>query len=265
MEEAIKNLINDSFGSWDATLNQVMLMLTRSPADLNASVYTMIHNIYTALLPIAYNLLALFFLIDLLSKSATLEVMKWEQIAKILFKMVLAKVLIENTFWFLEVIFSVSASAISSADAVSTSLGGSVDIVRELKDSIPEDFWQQLGFFMSLLPNSIFMWATRAVINVIAYGRMIEIYLLTSVAALPIATFTSEGLQNIGKKFFQNYAGVCLQGLFIMIILKLYGAIALGASMTGEGIVGKMLLTGIITVTLLVKSGNWAKQITGAA
>lgn len=265
MEEQINNLINNSFGSWDATLNQVMQIITRSPADLNAAAYAMVQNIYTALLPIAYNMLALFFLIELLSKSATLEVMKWEQIAKILFKMVLAKVLIENTFWFMEAIFSISSSAITSADAASSALGGSTDIVRELKDSIPEDFLGQLGFFMSLLPNSIFMWATRAIIYVIAYGRMMEIYLLTSVAALPIATFTSAGLQSIGKKFFQNYAGVCLQGLFIMLILKLYGALALGVSLTGEGIVGKMLLTGIITVTLLVKSGTWAKQITGAA
>lgn len=265
MEEIINNIIEKSFGSWDSTLNQIIWFLTQSPADFNAITYSMIQGVYNALLPVAYNLLALFFLIELLSKSATLEVMKWEQVAKILFKMVLAKVIIENTFGFLEIIFSIATSTIIRADSALSALGSTASIVREVKDSVPDDFWGQLGFFISFLPYSLFMDITKMIVQIIAFGRMIEIYILTAIASLPIATFTSSSLQNIGKKFFQNYAGVCLQGLFILLIVKLYGAITAGVAMTGGGVVGKMLLTSLVTVTLLVKSGTWAKQITGAA
>lgn len=271
MYDLIMQFIENSFGSWDDTLNTVIGLVTQSPQSFNSVAYSMIQGVYYSLLPIAYNLLALFFLIELLSKSATLEVMRWEQVAKILFKMVLAKVVIENAFRLMNVIFTISSSAVTNADMALSALGTTANIIDEVKNSVPntgnwfENLWGQLGFFISFLPSGFFLWAMRLAVYVIAYGRMIEIYLLTAVASLPIATFTSSGLQNIGKKFFQSYAGVCLQGMFILIIVKLYGAIVAGAAISGEDIVGKMLITSLVTVSLLVKSGTWAKQITGAA
>jgi len=267
LREQIFKMIDNSFGGWNNTLNDVVKIITQSPDEFNHVTYEMIQSVYSTLLPLAYNLLALFFLIEFLTKSATLEVMKWEQIAKILFKTVLAKVIIENTFGFLNIIFTISSEAILKVDAVALSPGELIsDVTQMIKDSVPTGPLAELAYFVSFLPDTVFMKLINVIVMVISYGRMIEIYILTAVAPLPIATFTSSSVHSIGKKFFQSYASVCLQGLFILLVTKLYGAITAGVAMNGEGwdVVGKMLITSLTTVTLLIKSGTWAKQITGA-
>mgnify|MGYP007134554357 CR=1 FL=1 len=243
MREQIFKMIDNSFGGWNNTLNDVVKIITQSPDEFNHVTYEMIQSVYSTLLPLAYNLLALFFLIEFLTKSATLEVMKWEQIAKILFKTVLAKVIIENTFGFLNIIFTISSEAILKVDAVALSPGELIsDVTQMIKDSVPTG---PLAEFCEV-------W----VLCEAEYGCF----------TFPIATFTSSSVHSIGKKFFQSYASVCLQGLFILLVTKLYGAITAGVAMNGEGwdVVGKMLITSLTTVTLLIKSGTWAKQITGA-
>ncbi len=267
MKESIFKMIDDAFGGWEVTLREVVKIVSQTPQNFNPTVYAAIQDVYQGLLPIAYNLLALFFLIEFLSKSSTLEVMKWEQVAKILFKMVLAKVIIESTFAILGLIFLISSSAIARANSALNIASGISDVTQQIKASVPNDTLGQIAYLVSFFPYGFFLFITRLIVFVIAYGRMIEIYLLTAVASLPISTFTSSGLQNIGKKFFLNYAGLCLQGLFIFLITKLYGAITVGVAASNGGIdlVGKMLLTSIITITLLVKSGSWAKQLTGTA
>ena len=171
------SLIDSSFGNWDRTLDDVLRIITQSPDEFNHAAYEMIQSVYSVLLPIAYNLLALFFLIEFLSKSATLEVMRWEQIARILFKMVLAKVIIENTFGLLNIIFTISSDAILKVNTIPLSPGEPMaDATQAIKDSVPKEFWTELATIISFLPYSFFMWLTKIMIMVIALGRMIEIY-----------------------------------------------------------------------------------------
>ena len=56
-----------------------------------------------------------------------------------------------------------------------------------------------LGLWLQSLLIHVTMWAINIVIFVIVYGRMIEIYLLTSLAPIPVATLSNRELGNTGR------------------------------------------------------------------
>ena len=53
--------------------------------------------------------------------------------------------------------------------------------------------------------------------NVLPYGRMIEIYLLTSLAPIPVATLSNRELGNTGQNYLKSLLAVGFQGLLILV------------------------------------------------
>lgn len=87
-------------------------------------------------------------------------------------------------------------------------------------------------------------------IFVIVYGRMIEIYLLTSLAPIPFATVPNRETGHMGQNYFRSLFAVGFQGLLILV------CVAVGA------IWGCVGYTVLLCFTLF-KTGSLAKSIFG--
>ena len=61
-----------------------------------------------------------------------------------------------------------------------------------------------LGLWLQSFVIHVTMWALNIVIFVIVYGRMIEIYLLTSLAPLPVATLSNRELGSMGLSILDS-------------------------------------------------------------
>ena len=117
-------------------------------------------------------------------------------------------------------------------------------------------------------------------VEVIAFGRMLELFCLLCVSPLPCAFFplgdgSGGGFSRITRKFFLNFIGVCLHGVMIIVCIRLFGIIMVSAvnsmGMSGEdpatnisNLCYSMLLGGIVLVMACAKSGQWAKSILDA-
>lgn len=267
MEETILEQIRNSFGNFNEDILELIQDLTQSPEAFNSSIWGIVTRIFNTMLPISYTLLAIFFIMDFLGKSTRFEFMRWENIVKALLKLIVAKLVIENSFRLLTIIFEVVAGLIHNTASV-----GMITVPEQMEMEMVRTelegmgFFQQLMFSVSISPWNLIMSLLRIVIFLIIYGRMIEIYVLTAVAPLPLSTLSNENLHGTAKKFIQHYVAVCMQGLIILLCCMIYGGLMqnIGGNPTDvwESVYSTVLTSGVLLL-MLIKSGSWAKTICG--
>jgi hypothetical protein len=270
MRDLILNPIQSAFTEFNIMLGQIVTDLTLSPEKFNPQIWYLVTNIFNyIILPVSYSLLALFFIMDFLGKSTRLEFIRWENVVKPLLKLIVAKFVLENSYKLLNLIFAFVSDLIGRA-----SLFGSTAIPDHDTQYIIEaidgmNLIEKLAFMVNMLPYNFIMMFIKIAIFVVIYGRMVEIYLLTAIAPLPLATMTHDGLHHIAKSFLQRYFAVCLQGLIILLGVMIYGGLMQGLNIGGLrpndmwGMLRNTILTSSILLMIVCKSGGWARQITG--
>jgi hypothetical protein len=103
-------------------------------------------------------------------------------------------------------------------------------------------------------------------ITVILFGRMIEIYLYTSIAPIPFATMTNKEWGNIGNNYLKGLFALAFQGFFMMVCVGIY-AVLINAMSISDDIHGAMFSIAAYTVVLtfsLFKTGSLSKSIFNA-
>jgi hypothetical protein len=219
--------------------------------------------------PIALTIISIIFLIEFLKITIKMDILKWEYGLRIFFKLVFAKVAIDISFSLLTAIYATAAEWIQGAGAVNSTLGATVSSAIN-KLIINMTWYEALGLVSTMGISFLAIWISGILIVVVAYARMFELYVYIAIAPLPCAFLPLEE-SRIAKKYFLSFAGVCLQGLFIIISIKLYQAIcsdvlidAINNSATLADIAYNMLLGSLVLVMAVVKSGTWAKNIMDA-
>lgn len=72
---------------------------------------------------------------------------------------------------------------------------------------------------------SLCMKIMSVVITVLLYGRMIEIYVYTSVAPIPFATFSNREWGQVGNNYFRGLLALGFQGFFMMVCVGIYAVL----------------------------------------
>ncbi|MCM1060624.1 MAG: CD0415/CD1112 family protein [Eubacterium sp.] len=108
---------------------------------------------------------------------------------------------------------------------------------------------------------------------VIVIGRMIEVYIYTSVAPIPLATVTNRDFGDVGKNYLKNIFAFALQGVFIMICVGIFQTLIITqfSGAVSDDIIGldftlamlKCGGLGIVLILSMFKSGSMAKSILG--
>ena len=104
------------------------------------------------------------------------------------------------------------------------------------------------------------------IIFVLVYGRMLEIYMLTSLAPIPVATLSNRELGSTGQNYIKSLFAVGFQGLLILVCVAIYAVLIQGIATSGDPI-GAIWGTVGYTVLLcfmLFKTGSIAQRIFGA-
>lgn len=121
-----------------------------------------------------------------------------------------------------------------------------------------------LWFQSSLI--GIIAWALSICIFIITYGRMIEIYMITSVAPIPMATMVNREWGQMGQNYLRSLFALGFQAFLIMVCVGIYAVLVQNISVDSD--VSTALWTCIgYTVLLcftLFKSSSVAKSIFNA-
>ena len=103
-------------------------------------------------------------------------------------------------------------------------------------------------------------------IFVIVYGRMVEIYLMTSLAPIPFATFGNREQSQIGQNYLRSLFALGFQGFLIMICVGIYAVLVQTVSFSDDiiaSIWGVMGYTVLLCFSLF-KTGGLAKSVLSA-
>ena len=187
---------------------------------------------------------------------------------KWVFKTFVAVMLISNTFNITMAVFDVAQHVVNaSAGVIAGDTAVDAGALDAMEDTLKAmELGPLLGVFMQSLIVQLTMRALSIVIFIIVYGRMIEIYLMTSLAPIPFATFGNREQSQIGQNYLRSLFALGFQGFLIMICIGIYAVLVQTVVFTEDimaSIWGVMGYTVLLCFTLF-KTGALAKGILNA-
>ena len=270
--DGIMGNLEGLFDTVNAKVGEIAVQVGTTPAAWNAGVFSLIRQLSeTVILPIAGLILtfvATYELIQMLIDRNNLHDLDYWIFFKWMFKTGAAILILSNTFNIVMAVFDVSQSVISNAAGL---IRGSTDITPSMLATLETtlesmDVGPLLGLFMQSLLIGVTMQILSIVIFVITYGRMLEIYLLTSLAPIPVATLSNRELGGTGQNYLKSLFAVGFQGLLILVCVAIYAVLVQSISISGDpigAIWGTVGYTVLLTF-MLFKTGSIAKSIFGA-
>ena len=186
-----------------------------------------------------------------------------------MFKSATAILLVTNAWNIVMGVFDMAQSVVSQASGIIGS-DASIDISTVMGDMESRLMEMDLGPLIGLWVQSMFigvtMWAMYICIFIVIYGRMVEIYLVTSVAPIPMAAMMGKEWGGMGQNYLRSLFAVGFQGLLILVCVGIYAVLIQGIA-TGGDPIGAIWGTVGYTVLLcfmLFKTGGIAQRIFGA-
>ena len=276
-EILVGGIISNLSGMFDSVNEQVgniAVQVGKSPAVWNSSIYSMIRTLSdNVMVPIAGVILAFVMTLELIQMVADKNNMHGDvdtwMFFKWIFKTAAAVLIVTNTWNIVMGVFDVGQSVVNSAAGIISS-DTSIDITPIIVDLEARLMAMDLGPLFGLWFQSLFVgictWALTICIFIITFGRMIEIYLVTSVAPIPMATMLSKEGGNMGQNYLRSLFALAFQAFLIIVCVAIYAALVQNISVGSDisyAIWTCMGYTVLLCFTLF-KTGSMAKAIFSA-
>ena len=264
--------LSGMFDSVNQQVGQIAGDVGTTPANFSPAVFSMIRNISeSVILPIAgmvLTFIACYELIQMLIEHNNLANFETWTFFKWVFKTFLAVTLISNTFNITMAVFDVAQQVISrSGGQISGSTSVSDATLTAMQATLEGmDLGPLLGLYLQTFVVQVTMLALSAIIFVIVYGRMVEIYLMVSLAPIPFATFGNHEQSHTGQNYLRSLFALGFQGFLIMICVGIYAVLIQNLSFSDNiisSIWGVMGYTVLLAFTLF-KTGSLAKSVFAA-
>ncbi len=265
----IMDNISNTFQSVNDQVGAIATEVGTTPADFQPTVYSMIETLSeNVIMPIAgiiLTFIACYELIQLVISHNNLANFETWIFWKWIFKTFVAVMLITNTMNITMAVFDVaqhvvteSGGIIADSTAIDDSTLASMQTTLEAMDIGP-----LLSIFLQSFVVQFLIYILSALIFVIVYARMIEIYLMVSLAPIPFATFGNKEQSMIGQNYLRSLFALGFQGFLIMVCVGIYAVLIQTVSFTTD-IIGS--LWGVMGYTILLaftlfKTGAVSKSI----
>lgn len=242
------------------TFDNAIKVLTISPFD---SSITIIDTAMTAVEGVALVFVSMFFAIQLCNDAMLLKIQSYEQVFKLFFKFILAKVIVQNAKGLMAILFNGFNAVAASLGEANYGFLSSFDTDALISQPADGGFLNlnYLVKYIETLPTFLILLGACWVINLILIGRLFEIIVYTVISPIPLATFAGEGWHDSAKAFVKSYAAVCLQGLVVIVMFYAFSQVA--DLLGGTDSMG-ITITALALALGVAKSGQWARQAVGA-
>ncbi|MBE5878315.1 MAG: hypothetical protein E7290_15700, partial [Lachnospiraceae bacterium] len=268
----IMNNLSGMFSSVNDEVASIASDVAMSPANFSPGVFALVRNVSeSVIVPIAgliLTFIACYELIQLIIEKNNLAHFETWIFFKWVFKTFVAVTIISNTFNIVLAVFDVTQHVITNAGGI---IQGSTAVseaqILALQSTVEAmDVPSLIGLWLQSLLVQITLMAISKVIFVIIYARMIEIYLMTSMAPIPFSTFANREIGHMGQNYFKSLFALGFQGFLIIICVAIYAVLVQSISFSSDvisSIWGVMGYTILLCFTLF-KTGSLAKSILGA-
>ncbi len=250
--------------------SEVAAQVSKTPQGWNGNIFSMIQNLSTTvILPIAGMVITFVLCYELISmltdKNNMHDIDTW-MFFKYFFKMMIAVYLVSHVFEITMAVFDVGQHVVNAASGViGRDTAINVDsLISEMESAMEDmDIGELVVLALETLLVSFGMKIISVVITIACYGRMIEIYLYTSVAPIPFATMTNREWGQIGTNYLRGLFALAFQAFLMMVCIGIYGVLVSSIEISDNmhaALFGVAAYTVLLCYTLF-KTGSLSKQI----
>ena len=243
-EVLVSGIVSNLSGMFDSTneqIGEIAGQVGLTPQAWNSGIFNMIQNLSNnVILPLAGAILAIVMtleLIQLITDRNNLNDVDTWMFFKWVFKSAAAVLIVSNTWTIVMGIFDAAQSVVNGAAGVmigNTSIDIS-SVVTDLESRLMEmDVGPLLGLWFQSLFVGICTWAITICIFIVIYGRMIEVYLVTSVAPIPMATMANREWGQMGQNYLRTLFALGFQAFLIMVCVAIYSVLVQDISVSGD-------------------------------
>ena len=265
----IMDNLSNTFESVNNQVGQIATEVGQTPANFSPAVYNMIRTLSeNVIMPIAgliLTFIACYELIQLVISHNNLANFETWIFWKWIFKTFVAVTLITNTMNITMAVFDVAQHVVTQAGGIiagSTAIDDStLATVQSTLEAM--DIGPLLSIYLQTIIVRFLIYILLALIFVIVYARMIEIYLMVSLAPIPFSTFGNREQSMIGQNYLRSLFALGFQGFLIMVCVGIYAVLIQSVAFSTD-ILGS--LWGVLGYTILLaftlfKTGAVSKSI----
>ena len=261
--------LNNIFDAVNGQVGEIATEVGTTPQNFSPAIFNMIRNLSeNVIMPIAgiiltfiacYELIQLIISYNNLANFETWFIFKW------IFKTFVAVELITHTFDFTMAIFEVAQTVVTQAGGIiSGSTAVDASTLATMQSTVEAmDIGPLLCLLLQTWIIQLFTLILSVVIYVIVNARMIEIYLMVSLAPIPFSTFGNKDQSMIGQNYVRSLFALGFQGFLIMVCVGIYAVLIQSAAFTTDivGSLWKVLGFTILLAFTLFKTGAVAKSV----
>lgn len=239
--DGIMSNLSGMFDSTNQKIGEIAGNVGTTPQAWNGGVFAMIQNLSeTVIVPIAGLILAFVMtleLIQLITEKNNLHDLDTWMFFKWAFKSAAAVLIVTNTWNIVMGVFDVAQSVVNRASGVIVG-NTSIDISSVTNGLEARLQSMEVGELFGLWFQSLFVGITMQAITIcvflVTYGRMIEIYLVTSVAPIPMATMMSKEAGGMGHNYLRSLFALGFQAFLIIVCVAIYAVLVQTISISGD-------------------------------
>ena len=220
------------FDSINGQVSEIAATVGATPQGWNGGVFSMVKNLSeTVVVPIAGVILTFVMCVELIQMVVdrnsmhdfeTFTLFKWA------FKTFCSVLIVTNTWNIVMGVFEVAQSVVNRASGLIVA-DTSLDLGTVVTDMEARLMEMEVGPLFGLWFQSMLMgmvsWALTICIFVIVYGRMIEIYLVTSIAPIPMATMMNREWGQMGQNYLRSLFALGFQAVLIVVCVAIYAVL----------------------------------------
>lgn len=271
--DGITSNLTGLFDTVNTKVGEIAADVGATPQGWNSGVFNMLRNLSeTVIVPIAGAILALIMcyeLIQLIAERNNMHDMDSWMLFRWVFKSAAAIILVSNTWNIVMAVFDITQSVVNQSAGIIIG-NTSIDITSVVTDLDTRLSAMDIGGLLGLWFQSLFVGLTMNILSIcimlVVYGRMIEIYLVTSLGPIPLATIGNSDWRGMGQGYLKSLFALGFQAFLIMVVTGIYAVlvqnIALSADVSGA-IWGCMGYT-VLLCFCLFKTGSIAKAVFAA-
>ena len=282
IEEWIKGVLTDGiignlsgmFDTVNQKVDEIAGEVGATPQGWNSSIFSMIQNLSeTVIIPIAGAILAFVMCYELIQMVVeknnlhgdvdTFMFFKW------VFKTFAAVLIVTNTFAIVTGIFNMAQQVVNQSAGVIIS-ETSIDITSTVADLEARLADINIGGLLGLWFQSLFVGLTMNILSIcimlVIYGRMIEIYLVTSLGPIPLATMANSEWRSMGQNYLKSLLALGFQAFLIMVCVGIYSVLVQTIATTSDisGAIWACMGYTVLLCFCLFKTGSISKAVFNA-
>ena len=273
LTDGILSNLSGLFDSVNTEVGEIAAELGTTPQGWNAGIFNMIRslseNVVVPIAGVIITFVMCYELIQLVIEKNNMHDFETFIFFKWIFKTFIAVLIVTNTWNIVMGVFDVTQSVVNQSAGVIIG-NTSIDITSVIADLETQLEAMNLGALFGLWFQSLFVGLTMKALSIcimlVIYGRMIEIYLVTSVAPIPMATMINHEWGSVGQNYLKSLLALGFQAFLIMVCVGIYSVLVQTIAVTGDvsGAIWACMGYTVLLCFTLFKTGRLAKSIFGA-